>query len=88
MQDILRIKVLEALVEDGTVPENILRDEMIRQEYYFRLKNEPEIKKGNLRDELSKKYNTSIKTVEIALYKSYARKRKINPDHLHLLTSN
>ena len=86
MLDILRIKVLEALVEDGTVPENILRDELIRQEYYFRLKNEPEIKKGTLRNELANKYNIGIKSVEIALYKSYEHKRKINSDNLHIVS--
>jgi hypothetical protein len=86
MQDLLRIKVLEALVEDGTVPENILRDELIRQEYFIRLKDEPEIKKGELRNELANKYNTSIKTVEIALYKSYERKRKINSNHVHIVS--
>ena len=86
MQDVLRIKVLEALVEDGTVPENILRDELIRQEYYSRLKDEPEIKRGELQNELSKKYNTSVKTVEIAIYKSYVHKRKIDSDHVHLLS--
>jgi hypothetical protein len=88
MQDVLRIKVLEALVEDGTVPENILRDELIRQEYKSRLEDEPEIKRGELQNELSRKYNTSVKTVEIAIYKSYVHKRKIDPDHVHLVSSD
>ncbi len=86
MQDILRVKVLEALVEDGTIPKNILRDELIRQEYYSRLKKNPDIRKGELRIELSEKYNISIKSIELALYKTNAEKRKNNPDNLHIIS--
>ena len=71
--DILRMKVLEGLVADGTIPENILRDERIRQEYFSIIDDSPDVNKGELREKLSDKYCIGLKSIEAVLY----RKKKL-----------
>lgn len=88
MQDILRIKILEALVEDGQVKENILRDELIGQEYDTRVNKNPDLRKTDLKEQLATKYNISFKSIELAIKKYYERKRKNNSSYLHLISSD
>lgn len=76
------LDLLRVFVKYGLMSGLVLRDALIRKDYYELSKT---IKhKGEIREKLSDKYNTSVKNIEIIIYHSY-KKKKIEENIMQML---